>query len=92
MSKKDLINSVQADCAPQLTKKQVGEIIDALFDKIGGAIKDEGRFAYPGIGVWTVKESAARTGRNPRTGDAIDIPASKTLRFKAAPELKKAVN
>lgn len=92
MSKKDLVNSVQADSAPQLTKKQVGEIIDALFTTISGAIKTEGRFAYPGVGVWSVKESAARTGRNPRTGEEIAIPASKTLRFKAAPELKNAVN
>ena len=93
MTKKELIAAVQSEHAPDLTKKKVGEIIDTLFDSIAEAIKaSEGRYAHPGFGTFTVKHRAARTGRNPQTGEPIQIKASKTVGFKAAPELKKAVN
>ena len=52
------------------------------------AISNGGRFSYPGFGTFTVRERKARTGRNPRTGEAIKIPKSKTVAFKAAPGLK----
>jgi DNA-binding protein HU-beta len=95
MTKKDLISAVQAEFNSDpnsLTKKQVGAIIEALFDSIGEAIKEEGRYSQSGFGTFTVKTRAARTGRNPQTGDSITIPESKSIGFKPAPELKKAAN
>ena len=92
MTKKELIAAVQADFAGDLTKKKVGEIVDALFDTIGGAIKGEGRYSHAGFGTFTVKTRAARTGRNPQSNAAIEIPESKSIGFKPAPELKASVN
>ncbi len=90
MTKKDLINAVQAEYG-DLTKKKVGDVLAATFDAIARALKDEGRFAVPSFGVLTVKTRAARTGRNPRTGGTIEIPASKTVSFKMAPDFRNSL-
>ncbi len=91
MTKKDLISSVQGGQS-DLTKKKVGEVVDALFTQISGALQHEGRYSHPGFGTFTVKTRAARTGRNPRTGEAIQIPESRIVNFKPAPDAKAAVN
>jgi DNA-binding protein HU-beta len=72
------------------SKKETAGIVQAVFDALGGAIR-EGRFSYPGFGTFNVKERPERQGRNPRTGDTITIPASKTVRFKAAPSFKDSL-
>ncbi len=92
MTKKEAISAVHAQFANDLTKKQVGELFDALFNAASDALKTEGRLGYPGFGTLTVKAVAARTGRNPQTGAAIQIPASKRVNFKLAPELKAKLN
>jgi len=86
MTKAELIESVSNNIG--LSKRQTGDIINQIFDSVGTAIANEGRFSYPGFGTFTVRERAARTGRNPRTGATIKIAASKTVKFKAAPNLK----
>jgi len=73
------------------TKKASAELVDALFETIGKAIKKEKRFSYPGFGTWTVRERKPRMGRNPQTGEAIKIKASKTVGFKPSKELKKGL-
>ena len=89
MTKADLIDSVHAT-ADGLSKKAVGELVDATFGALAGAVR-EGRFSYPGFGTITVKNNAAREGRNPQTGAKIKIPASKTVRFKPAPKFKDSL-
>ncbi|MCP4917391.1 MAG: HU family DNA-binding protein [Proteobacteria bacterium] len=91
MTKKELIATVQGEFG-DLTKKQVGEIVDAVFGGISQSVQGDGRYSQPGFGTFTLKDQPARTGRNPRTNEPIDIPASKTCRFKPAPELKKLIN
>lgn len=91
MTKKEAIDAVQATHS-DLTKKRVGEIFAATFSAIADTLKSEGRFAVPGFGVLTVKTRAPRTGRNPRTGEQIQIPESKTVGFKLAPDFKKSLN
>lgn len=89
-TKNDLINKVNEAAAKEgieLTKKSTGELIDIVFDQVAGAVK-EGRFSYPNFGTFTVKDRKAREGRNPRTKEPIQIPASKTVNFKPAPSLK----
>jgi DNA-binding protein HU-beta len=54
-------------------------------------LQREARIALPGIGIFTVQERAARTGRNPATGQEIQIPARKTVKFKTAKEIADAV-
>jgi DNA-binding protein HU-beta len=92
MTKKDLINEVHAQFANDLTKKQVGELFDALFAASGEALKSRGKLAWSGFGTFGVKAVAARTGRNPQTGAAIEIAESKRVTFKAATELKNTLN
>lgn len=88
MTKAELIEAVASKAEGQLTKKAAGEVVDALFDTLGKAIKKEGRFSYPGFGTWTVRTRKARKGRNPQTGAQITIKASKTVGFRPAKELK----
>lgn len=94
MTKNELITKVNDAAAEQgieLTKKSTGELIDIVFEQVGSAVKAEGRFSYPNFGTFTVKERKAREGRNPRTKEPIQIPASKTVNFKPAPTLKDSL-
>jgi DNA-binding protein HU-beta len=87
MTKAELIDAVKGD----FSKKQAGELVDALFDAVKDALVGDGRFAYPGFGTFTVKTRAARKGKNPRTGETINIPASKTVVFRPASKLKEGL-
>jgi DNA-binding protein HU-beta len=93
MTKAELLSAVSAK-VEGMTKKQTADVVDAVFASLSEAIcKDGGaRFSYPGFGTFTVKERAARDGRNPRTNEPIKIAASKTVSFKAAPKLKDILN
>jgi DNA-binding protein HU-beta len=90
MTKADLIERVQTASA-DLSKRQVSEVVDAVFENLVRAIKKEKRFSMAGFGTFTVKRRAARVGRNPQTGAEIQIAPTKTVGFKPAPELKKAL-
>ncbi len=91
MTKAELIDKVAQQIAKSadVSKKATGEIIDLAFAEIAKSIKKEKRFSYPGFGTFNVKSRKARKGRNPQTGEVINIKASKAVSFKAAPELKK---
>ena len=94
MTKAELIENVHGRATEggnSLTKKQTGELVDIVFNVLGEAIRKDDRFTYPGFGTFTVKERKAREGRNPRTGDPIQIPASKTVSFKPAPKFKDSL-
>ena len=86
MTKSDLIDSINTTTGG--TKKDTAMAVQAIFDTLTGAIKGDGKFSYPGFGTFTVKNRAARQGRNPQTGATIQIAASKNVGFKAAPNLK----
>jgi DNA-binding protein HU-beta len=90
MTKADLIEKVQS-ARQDLSKRQVADVVDAVFDNLSRAIRREKRFSMPGFGTFVVKRRAARVGRNPQTGAAIEIAPTKTVGFKPAPELKKAL-
>lgn len=87
MTKAELIDTVHGSLEG-VSKKETGEIVQAVFDGLALSIKQGKRFSYPGFGTFNVKARAARRGRNPRTGKDINIPASKSVSFKAAPTLK----
>jgi len=86
MTKSELIDSINTTTGG--TKKDTALAVQALFDTLTDAIKGDGKFSYPGFGTFTVKNRAARQGRNPQTGATIQIAASKNVGFKAAPNLK----
>ena len=88
MTKAELIEKVAAAHKGQVTKKLASELVDAVFTNVAGAIKKEKRFSFPGFGTFVVRQRKARKGRNPQTGEAIKIKASKSVGFKAARTLK----
>jgi DNA-binding protein HU-beta len=93
MTKAELIEAVAgAKTVPDgLSKKAVQAVIDATFEEMKKATKKEGRFSFPGFGTFNKKKRAARTGRNPQTGDKIKIKAQTTVTFKPAQALKDFV-
>ena len=92
MTKADLIEKIQTvKTAEGLSKKAIGDLVDAVFDNLGKSIKKDGRFTYPGFGTFSVRKLKPRVGRNPRTGEEIKIKATKTVRFKPAPGLKETL-
>jgi DNA-binding protein HU-beta len=89
MNKGELIESVSA--AVDMPKATAGKVIDAVFDTITGSLANGEMVSLIGFGSFSVRERAARTGRNPRTGATLDIPASNAPVFKASKNLKDAV-
>ncbi len=89
MNKSEIIDKIAAD--HELTKVKAKQIVEQLFGVVGSDLKKTGRFSFPELGTFTVSQRAARTGRNPATGETIKIKASKNVRFKAAPALKELV-
>ncbi|MBS0249280.1 MAG: HU family DNA-binding protein [Proteobacteria bacterium] len=75
----------------QLTKKQGVEMLDELVAMITKHLKKGERVKIAGLGILQVRKRAARMGRNPATGEAIKIKASKKVAFRAAKDLKEAI-
>ncbi|MDB5977341.1 MAG: DNA-binding protein 1 [Nevskia sp.] len=75
-----------------IPKSQANEQIHTIIEHISTALAKGERFALPGLGSLSVAQRAARTGRNPQTGAAIDIPAKKVIKFSPASSLDKTVN
>ena len=90
MNKSELINAI-ADTA-DLTKTDAGHALDATLTAITESLKSGEPVTLIGFGTFEVRDRAARTGRNPRTGETIQIKASKNPAFKAGKALKEAVN
>lgn len=89
MNKTDLINSVSESA--EISKKDATSAVDAVFDSIMEALKKGDKVNLIGFGNFEVRERAARKGRNPQTGEEIDIAASKVPAFKPGKTLKEAV-
>ncbi|MFT3667907.1 HU family DNA-binding protein [Pseudoxanthomonas mexicana] len=90
MNKTELIDAV-ADEA-EVSKAEAGRAVDAVISSITKALKKGDSVTLVGFGTFQVRKRAARTGRNPKTGDTIKIKASKNPAFKAGKALKDAVN
>lgn len=89
MTKKELV-SAMAEKTEQ-TKVKTAEMLDALIEVVSETLSNGEEVAIAGLGKFEVRERAARNGRNPQTGEAITIAASKVPAFKAAKALKDAV-
>lgn len=90
MNKQDLVSKVAAEA--DLSKAKAAQAVDAVVNAIKGELQGGGDVRLVGFGTFSVAQRAATTGRNPRTGEPIKIPASKQPKFKAGKELKEAVN
>ncbi len=90
VNKLDLV-AVVAD-QTQLPRAKATEVVDAVFAAIEKALKDKEEVRLVGFGTFATAERKASTGRNPRTGEEMPIPASTSVRFKPGKGLKDAVN
>ena len=90
MNKNDLIAAVSS--STDLSKADATKAVDGVLAAITGSLEAENEVRLVGFGTFSVANRAASTGRNPRTGEAIQIPASKQPKFKAGKALKDAVN
>lgn len=90
MNKADFVNAVAASA--ELSKTDAANAVDAVVEVIKKALKKGDNVSLVGFGTFEVRKRAARTGRNPRTGETIKIKASKIPSFKAGKALKDAVN
>jgi len=90
MNKAEFVAAV-ADAA-ELSKADAGNVVDAVIAVIKKSLKKGDAVTLVGFGTFEVRKRAARTGRNPRTGDTLKIKASKVPAFKAGKALKDAVN
>ncbi|MBS3743771.1 MAG: HU family DNA-binding protein [Wenzhouxiangellaceae bacterium] len=89
MNKSELTEAIANDAG--LTKADAGRALDAMIDSVSKALKKGDTVSLIGFGTFSVKKRAARTGRNPATGETIKIKASKTPSFKAGKAFKDAI-
>jgi DNA-binding protein HU-beta len=90
MNKSELIEAIAQ--AADVPKAQASRVLDAMASVVGDALAEGNQVSMVGFGTFMVRERPARSGRNPRTGDTIQIAASKTPSFKAGKALKDRVN
>ncbi len=90
MNKAQLIDAVAG--AADLSKASAARAVESVFDVITGALREGEQVTVVGFGTFLVRERAARTGRNPQTGESIAIAASRQPAFKPGKALKDAVN
>ena len=90
MNKGDLINKVAEEA--NLTKAQATEALACVINCIGDSLKDGDKVSLVGFGTFSTSDRAARTGRNPKTGEAIQISARTVVKFKPGKELTESVN
>ncbi|MBZ0111974.1 MAG: HU family DNA-binding protein [Thermoanaerobaculia bacterium] len=89
--KADIVNHI-ADCIEGISKKDAAAALDCMVEAISTQLARGERVSIPGFGSFIVGDRAARMGRNPKTGEAIKIKASKSVRFKAGKDLKDRLN
>lgn len=90
MNKNDLVSAVSDSTG--LSKANATKAVDSVFDNITSSLRGGGEVRLVGFGTFSVSHRKATTGRNPRTGEAIQIKASMRPKFKAGKALKDAVN
>ena len=88
--KADVINAIAEQAG--ITKKEAAAAFDAFVNYVSDSCQRGDRCTIPGLGSFTVTQRKAREGRNPRTKEKINIPASKNIRFKAGKDLRDLLN
>ena len=89
MTKTQLVDSIQTRTG--LTRKQSVEAVDAVLQTVEEVLGRGGELVLPGFGKFSVSERGARTGKHPRTGEAMEIAATRVPKFSPASALKQAV-
>ncbi len=90
MNKNDLVSAVSGSVG--ISKADASKAVDSVFDNITSSLRGGNEVRLIGFGTFSVANRKATTGRNPRTGETIQIPARRQAKFKAGKALKEAVN
>ena len=90
MNKSELIDNIAEKSG--LNKTQASDALNAFIESVGEALENDDSISLVGFGTFSVKDRKARTGRNPKTGEPLEIPASKVPSFKAGKNLKDRLN
>lgn len=90
MTKAELVDEVAQ--AVQLTKKQAEQIVNIVFDSIVQSLRSGEKIELRGFGSFRLRSRKSRTGRNPKTGEKVDVPSKKIPYFKPGKELKELIN
>lgn len=90
MTKADLVEKVSREA--EMTKKDAEQLVEIVFDSIVGSLNKGEKIELRGFGSFRVRERNARKGRNPKTGEAVSIPAKRVAYFKPGKELKELIN
>ena len=77
---------------PELRAQEIEQVVDIFFEEIAQRLAEGGRVELRGFGAFSTREREARTGRNPRTGESVDVPAKRVPYFKPGKEMRNALN
>lgn len=77
---------------PELRADEVEQVVDIFFDEIGSRLAEGGRVELRGFGAFSTRDRGARKGRNPRTGEAVDVAAKKVPYFKPGKDMRRLLN
>jgi integration host factor subunit beta len=91
MIKSELIAALAAE-NPHLTQKDVERVVSVILDSVAGALEDGGRVELRGFGAFSVRSRPARPGRNPKTGEPVEVKAKHVPFFKSGKELRARLN
>lgn len=91
MIRSELLQTLVAD-NPELRPEEVEQVVDIFFDEIAARLAEGGRVELRGFGTFSTRGRDARTGRNPRTGDSVDVPAKRVPYFKPGKEMRDRLN
>ena len=89
MTKSDLVDQIAKKTG--ITKAAAEKVLQGFLGSVQDALVDEGKITLTGFGTFSVETRKARTGRNPRTGEPMKIPATKVVKFRAGKNLKESV-
>lgn len=91
MIRSELLQELHKD-NPDLRAEEVEQVVDIFFDEIAQRLAEGGRVELRGFGAFSTRERDARIGRNPRTGEAVEVPAKRVPYFKAGKEIRERLN
>ena len=91
MIRSELLQALSAD-NPDLRPEEVEQVVDIFFDEIAARLAEGGRVELRGFGTFSTRLRNARVGRNPRTGDPVDVPSKRVPYFKPGKEMRERLN
>jgi integration host factor subunit beta len=91
MIRSELLQQLHKD-NPELRAEEIEQIVDIFFDEIARRLAEGGRVELRGFGAFSTRARAARSGRNPRTGEPVEVPAKRVPYFRAGKEIRERLN